>query len=151
MNDFIVYPLLILVVIGSFNYIYLYDNTNLTITNPDNQTYNLSQSQTLNGSESEMAVDSSGYGFSLDMTNMLVIIIGITIVISLLGASALGSHVFSERGLKMFYNSVLWYGLWAVFSALSFSVIVNVPYFGMLAWFGATLIYSLGVFGKIGE
>lgn len=151
MNDFIVYPLLILMVIGSFNYIYLYDNVNLNIEDLDSQTYSLTQNQTLDGEESKIEVDSSGYGFSLDMTNFLLIIIGITILISLLGASALGSHIFSESGLKMFYNAVIWYGLWAVFSALSYSVIVNIPYLGVLGWFGGMFIYSLGVFGKIGD
>lgn len=148
MNPFIIYPLLILVVVGSFNYLYLYGSVDFGSSSEQSQ--ELTQGQSLNESQTDIEMEQANFNFEFTMVTGLVAIIVIVMLISLLGASILGSHIFSETGLKMFYNGIVYYGLWAIFSAFCYTIIASIPSFGVLLWFFFTLIYSLGVFGKMG-
>lgn len=149
MNGFIIYPLIIMMVIGAFNYSYLYGTVDFTSSNDQSQDFTINQ--TIDGSESEIEMDEANLNFDFNMTTGLVALIVVVIAISFLGASVLGSKIFSESGLKMFYNAVVWYGLWAIFSAFSITAIASIPSFGILLWFIFTFIFSLGVFGKMGD
>jgi len=149
MNPYIIYPLLILMVVGSFNYLYIYGSVDFGSSSE--QTQDLASIQYLNDTETELEMEQAQFNFEFTMTTGLVAIIAIVMVISLLGASILGSHIFGDTGLKMFYNAVVYYGLWAIFSTFCYTIIINIPFFGVLLWFFFTFIFSLGVFGKMGS
>lgn len=148
MNPYITYPLLILIVIGSFYQIYTYGSVNLSTS--DTQTQELIGNQTLNEEESELELEQGSLSLDFDMTTGLVAVIIGGIALGLIGIKVLGSGLDSFS-VKIIWNGIVFYGLWAIFSVLAFNPIASIPFFGMLLWFFLTLFYSLGVFGKMGS
>lgn len=149
MNNYIVYPLLILVVIGSFYQVYRFgENYDLSESNSTSQ--ELIANQTLNGTSQELEIEEGSLDLSFDMTVGLVVIILGAIALGLIGLNVLGSGL-SDFSVKIIWNGIVYYGLWAVFSVLAITVILSIPYFGALLWFFLTMIYSLGVFGNMGS
>lgn len=148
MNSFVVYPLLILVVIGSFTQIYNFgENYDLSGSNSTSQ--ELITSQTLNGTSQELELEEGSLDLSFNMTVGIVATIAGAIALGLIGLKFLGSGL-SDFSVKIIWNGIVYYGLWLIFSVLGYNVLVSIPFLGVLLWFFLTLIYSLGVFGKMG-
>lgn len=149
MNSFVVYPLLILVVIGSFYQIYQFDESyDLSGSNSTNQ--ELIGNQTLNEDESELELEQGSLNLDFNMTVGLVAVIIGAIALGLIGLNVLGSGL-SDFSVKIIWNGIVYYGLWIALSVLAFNLIVGIPIFGVLLWFFLTFFYSLGVFGKMGS
>lgn len=148
MNSFIVYPLLILVVIGSFYQIYTYGDVDLSSSGSQSQ--ELIGNQTLNEAESELELEQGSLSLDFNMTVGLVAVIIGAIALGLIGINVLGSGL-SDFSVKIIWNGIVYYGLWTVFSVLAFNLIIGIPIFGILLWFFLTFFYSLGVFGKMGS
>lgn len=145
MNKLIIYPLLIIFLCGAFNQLLVYGNIDFTTTN----TLNIdSQTGTIinNGTSSTISTDSNSAIFNIDMiTGLIALIIGLVSVSVIAGIRILDSGL-SEHSVKLIYNATVYYGLWGVFSSLSFTLFLLIPIFGALIWLGLTLIYSLGFF-----
>ena len=148
MNPFIVYPLLILIVIGSFYQLYTYGSVDLSGSGA--QTQNIAGGQTLNETETDIEVAGGSLSLDFTMTAGLVVIIIGAIVLSLIGLQVLGSGL-DGFSVKIIWNGIVYYGLWSVFSVLAFNPINSIPIFGLLLWFFLTLFYTFGVFGKMGS
>jgi len=147
-NDLLIYPLLILIVISLFTQLYYSDSA--TFDSDDVQYQNLIGNQTLNEEESELELEQGSLDLGFDMTTGLVIVIIGAIALGLIGLQVFGSGL-SSFSVKIIWNGIIFYGLWSIFSVLSYSSIVSIPSFGALFWFIITFIYSLGVFGRMGS
>lgn len=147
-NDFIFYPLFIIIIVSLFTQLYYND---IVIFGSDkNQTQSLIGNQTLTGDESELELEQGSLSLGFDMTTGLVVIIISAIALGLIGIKVLGSGL-DPTSVKIIWNGIVFYGLWAIFSVLSYGSIASIPTFGVLFWFLMTFIYSIGVFNKMGS
>ena len=147
-NDCIFYPLFILIVVSLFTQLYYNDNAVFGSDGIQSQT--LIGNQTLTGEESELELEQGSLSLGFDMTTGLVAIIIGAIALGLIGLKVLGTGL-DPQAVKIIWNGIVFYGLWAVFSVMSYGSIVSIPTFGILFWFMITFIYSLGVFNKMGS
>ena len=145
MNSLIVYPLLILFIVSGFSQLYYYSNTDLAYSGSISDIAS-GGNQTLTGEEQEITQEMEDAIFDINMVSgMVSLIIGLVAVGVLAGVQVLGSGL-SEYSVKLIHKSVTYYGLWGVFSALSFTLFSGIPTFGLFIWLGLTLVYSLGFF-----
>lgn len=145
MNSLIVYSLLIIFVIAGFSQLYYYTEIDLayegTLTDIAS-----GGNQSANEEETEVRQEISDAVFNIDMiTGIIALIIGLVAIGVIAGIRFLGSGL-SEYSVKLIHKSATYYGLWGVFSALSFRAFSGIPYFGLFFWLGLTLVYSLGFF-----
>lgn len=148
MNNLIIYPLIILVVIGAFTQLYYYSEVDFSSSGAQSQ--ELIANQTLNGTSQELELEEGSLSLNFDMTIGLIVIVLSAIALGLIGLNVLGSGL-SDRSVKIIWNGIVFYGLWAVFSIMGYNSIASIPYFGALVWFSLTLFYSLGIFSKMGD
>lgn len=147
-NDFIFYPLFILIIVSVFTQFYY--NGSAVFGSDAIQSQTLIGNQTLTGEESELELEQGSLDLGFDMTIGLVGIIIGAIALGLIGLNVLGSGL-DTFSVKIIWNGITFYGLWAIFSVMSYNSIVSIPVFGVIFWFLMTFIYSLGVFGKMGS
>jgi len=148
MNNFIFYPLIVLMVIGLFTQFYYYDTA--TFDSDEIQDQELIGNQTLNGTEQQLELEQGSLDLGFDMTVGLVAVIAGAIALGLIGLNVLGSGLDSTS-VKIIWNGIVFYGLWLIFSVLSYNSIISIPIFGIIFWFILTFIYSLGIFSKMGD
>lgn len=141
----ILYPLLMLIILSVF--IQLMANTGvLDLTYSNSTSQSQSGNQTLNSEESELQQETTTALFDINMTTGIVaLIIALVAVGVVAGIHVLGSGL-SDYSVQLIHKSCIYYGLWGVFSALSFMAFLNIPIFGLVLWLGLTLIYSIGFF-----
>ena len=150
MNSLIVYPLIIMFVVAMGSQIYSASLTtfayNGTLTTGQNG------SQTLDEVTYDLSPEQTDAVFDINLSSgFLALVIGLVAVGILAGIKVLGSGL-SNFSVALIYKSTTYYGIWGVFSALSYAVFASFPYnFGILFWFGLTLIYSLGFFQTLGS
>lgn len=148
MNSFIFYPLVILLTISLFTQFYYYDTA--TFDSDETQTQNLVANQTLNGTSQELELEQGSLDLGFNMTYGLVAVIVSAIALGLIGLNVLGSGL-SDFSVKIIWNGIVFYGLWLIFSVLSYSSIVSIPTFGIIFWFLLTFVYTLGIFNRMGS
>ena len=145
MNNLVVYPLLILFIVSGFSQLYYFSNTDLTYSGSLSDIAS-GGNQTLTGEEQEISQEISDAVFDINMTTgIIALIIGLVAIGVVAGIRVLGSGL-SEYSIKLIHKSATYYGLWGVFSALSFTLFSGIPTFGLFIWLGLTLVYSLGFF-----
>ena len=150
MNNLIVYPLLLIFIIAGFNQLYYYSEVNLshegTLTDIAS-----GGNQTANEAETEIRQEMGDAVFDINMTSGLIaLIIGLVAVGVVAGVQFLGSGL-DTYSVKLIHKSTTYFGLWGIFSALSFTVFSSIPFFGLFIWLGLTLVYTLGFFQTLGN
>jgi hypothetical protein len=131
--------------LGAFNMV-LASRTSIDYASVQSYVYTSEGNQTLNGTPSFLQQQDSGIIFSLSMVTGIVILITAFVIVGVLaGIRVLGSGL-SNYSVQLIHKSAVYYGLWAIFSAISFPVFAIIPLFGIFIWFILTLIYSLGFF-----
>lgn len=148
MNNYIVYPLIILLIVGVFNQLYYYSSVDVS-SSGISQSQELTGNQSLSGEESELELEQGSLSLDFNMTIGLIVITIGAIALGLIGLNVLGSGL-SPFSVKIIWNGIVYYGLWTVFSVLGFNAITSLPIFGLFVWFILTLVYTLGVFNKMG-
>lgn len=145
MNKLIFYPLIIMIVLATFNQIFLYSNTDLTHetrTQVNPQTGEIIQ----NNESTSISTSGTTGNFDVNMlAGYIAIITAIVVVGVLAGITVLGSGI-SEHAQKLLFKSTWVFGLWAIFSALTYTIFASFPVFGQLGWFLFTAIYTFGFF-----
>lgn len=107
--------------------------------------------QTLTGSTDTLTQETQSTEFSINMqTGIIALIIGLVIIGVLAGIRVLGSGL-SEYSVKLIYKSSTYYGLWGIFSVLSYNCFQELPFFGIFLWLGLTIVYSMGFFQTLNE
>lgn len=148
MNKLILYPLLILFIVAGFTQ--LYYNSTINLSYDETQITTIYGNQTLDETTSELELQDASLTLDFDMTvGIIAIIIGAT-ALGLIGINFIGSGL-SDFSIKIIWNGIVFYGLWLVFSTLGFNFFSIIPFFGSLIWLGLTLVYSIGVFFKMGS
>lgn len=150
MNKLIVFPLILLMLLGAFCQLFYATNPQgIDFTYSNTLEGQASQgNQTINEEQSEYTGEATDAVFDINMTTgIIALIIGLVVVGVVAGIRILGSGL-SEHSVKLIYNSTTYYGLWGVFSALSFPLFLAIDFLqaGLFAWLILTLIYSLGFF-----
>lgn len=125
--------------------------TTIDFTSDEVQNQTLTQNQTLNAEESQLEVSGGSIDFSFNMTIGLITIMVSSIVAGLIGIKVLGSGL-DPQAVKIIWNGLIYYGLWAIFSVLGYTAFILIPFgFGLFGWFLLTAIYSLGVWERMGS
>ena len=144
MNKFISYPLLVLFIITGFSQVYTYST--LQVVYENETTIVFSGNQTVDGVPSQYQTDTTQAVFDINATaGLIVLIVGLVAIGVIAGIRILGSGL-SEHSVKLIYNATTYYGLWGIFSALSFVAFSSMWLMGLFLWLGLTIVYSLGFF-----
>lgn len=149
MNGLIVYPLFLLLIIAGVNQLYVLSSSDLSY---NNTLEGIAQegNQTLNDEESQLTQEAADAVFDVNMVaGFIALIIGLVAVGVVAGIRVLGSGL-SEYSVQLIHKAALYYGIFGVLSAFSFTALIGIPYFGGFFWFGITLAYSLGFFQSLG-
>lgn len=146
MNGLIVYPLLLLIVLSAFVQLLTYDTIDVEYSGTLDE-FDASGEQAINGTSQEFQQATEGAVFDINATTgIIALIIGLVAVGVIAGIKILGSGL-SEFSVKLIYNATTYYGLWGIFSSLSYVAFSSIPYtVGLFLWLGLTLLYSLGFF-----
>lgn len=138
----ILYPLLILMLLAGFNQLLLNSSTDLTYNG--SLTTLANGTQILNSTSSTLSQGSSDAIFDINMISGIVaLIIGLVAVGVVAGIHVFGSGL-SDYSVQLIHKSTFYYGLWGIFSALSFTCFNSIPVIGLFLWLGMTLIYTIG-------
>ena len=147
-TNLILFPLLLLIIVGTFSQ--LYNNNIIDFSSENTQTQDLEGVQSVNGTDTTVSIGEFSLILDFNMTTGLVIIIAVATVLGLIGLNVLGSGL-SDRSVKIIWNGIVYYGLWAIFSVFAIAGVLSIPYFGGFLWFLLTFIYTLGVFTGMGD
>jgi len=147
MNKFIYYPLFILFLITIFTQLINIGNTSFGYEGSQEQ--GISGTQTLNETENTLEVAGGSLSLDYNLTVGIVAIIVSAIVLGLIGINVLGSGL-PDFSVKIIWNGIIFYGLWAIFSVTGYNFFASIPVIGVVLWVALTLVYGLGVFGRMG-
>jgi len=149
MNKFIYYPLILLFMITVFTQ--LINIGSLDFDYEGSQEQGLEGSQTLNAETSTLELESGSLSLDYTLSTGIIIITVSAIALGLIGLNVFGSGL-SSFSVKIIWNGIVFYGLWLIFSVTGFNFFSSIPhYVGAVFWIGLTLVYSLGVFEKMGS
>ena len=144
MNKLTLYHLMLIFFCAGFNqilYISKYDVTYNSTVGQD-----ISGSHVLNETTTELELEDVEGVFDINMVaGLTALIIGLTVLAVTAGITILGSGL-KESSINVVYKAVAYYGLWGIFSALSFAFFLEIPMFGLFMWIALTVVYTLGYF-----
>ena len=83
-----------------------------------------------------------------EFAGALVIIIAIMIIATLVGLQFMGSGL-SDVSVRILTIGITYFGIWTIFSVLSYELILSIEIVGVLIYITLTIIYTLGVIQKI--
>lgn len=145
---FIIIPMAVIITLFFFSLIY----NSSTIGTTLNSNYS---SQSANGTfiedgtEKSLSTDYGEYNLATNETQgIIAIVIAVSVIGSLIGIRVLGSGL-SEMTVKILYNTIFFYGIWALFSALSLQWFILIPIGGWIIYFVLTGTLSFGIVQQI--
>lgn len=101
------------------------------------------------GTEKSLATEGDEYDFAINETQgIIAIIIAVSVVGSIIGIRVLGSGL-SEKTVTILYNTIFFYGVWALFSAFSLTLLLLIPIGGWIIYFILTAMLSFGIVQQI--
>lgn len=105
---------------------------------------------TENGEEKSLSTSESGYEFAINETQgIMAIVIAVSVIGSLIGIRVVGTGL-SEMTVKILYNTIFFYGVWALFSALSLQWFLIIPIgAGWIIYFILTGMLGFGIIQQI--
>jgi len=141
----ILYPLVIMFILTAMSQLIVYSNIDYTYSNT-NAINPATGQQTINETETGLEQSGSDAIFNVNMTTGLIaLIIALVVVGAVAGIRILGSGL-STYSVQLIHKAAVYYGLWGIFSALSYIAFASIPFFGVFLWIGLTLIYTLGFY-----
>lgn len=141
----ILYPLVILFVLTAFSQLMAYSSIDYTYSS-SNTIDPATGEQIVNGTSSTLEQQGSNAIFDVNMTaGLIALIIALVVVGAVAGIRVLGSGL-SNYSVQLIHKAAVYYGLWGIFSALSYVAFSSIPIFGLFLWIGLTLVYSIGFF-----
>jgi len=112
-------------------------------------------SQSINGSfieggeEKSLSTEGSEYEFAInEAQGIIAIVIAVSIIASLIGIRVLGSGL-SEMTVKILYNTIFFYGVWALFSVFALEWLLIIPIGGWIIYLILTGVLSFGIVQQI--
>lgn len=143
-------PLMLIIICSVFNQIY--QNTDFTgysedisISGGDWQV-----NQTINGSDTYLGWDIGAFTIEFDLeTSMIAVLASFIIVAVIVGLNILGSGM-TDFGGRALYKSLMFMGIWTLFTTLSSEMFFSIPLLGIFLYFFITFVYGLGIVEEIG-
>jgi len=83
-----------------------------------------------------------------EFSGALVIIISIMIISTLIGLQIMGSGL-SEQSVRIITIGISYFGIWTIFSVLSYQLIISIEIIGTLIYITLTIIFTIGIIQKI--
>jgi len=83
-----------------------------------------------------------------EFAGALVIIITIMVIACLLGLQIMGSGL-SEPSVRILTIGISYFGVWSIFSILSYQLIISIEIVGTLIYIVLTIIYTIGIINKM--
>lgn len=77
----------------------------------------------------------------------LVILIAIMIIAVIIGINIFGFGL-SDQSVKILTIGLTYYGIWSIFSVLSYSLIVSIEVIGSLIYIILTIVFTIGLIQK---
>jgi len=146
LNKLVMYPFLIMAILALFNQFYYYSNNEVSISGEIAVVNPATGEISENGTSTEIQTSGTDISFDLNtVTGFIALIIGVVILGTVLGITFVGSGL-SERSQKIIFNSVVCFGFWGIFSALTLTLIMLIPTFGLILWIALTMVYTFGFF-----
>lgn len=109
----------------------------------------LTGSGTFNETTSTFDISSINTTFYIDeFAGALVIIITIMIIATLIGLQIMGSGL-SEHSVRIITIGISYFGIWSIFSVLSYQLILSIEIVGTLIYITLTIIFTIGIIQKI--
>jgi len=103
------------------------------------------------GVEKSLATSGDEYEFAINETQgIIAIVIAVSLIGSLIGIRVLGSGL-SEMTIKILYNTIFFYGVWALFSVFSLEWLLIIPVGGWIIYFVLTGMLSFGIVQQINK
>lgn len=101
------------------------------------------------GIEKSLETGNNEYNFAInDLQGIISIVIAVSVIASLIGIQVLGSGL-SEFTVKVLYNTIFYYGIWALFSVYSLALLLMIPVGGWIIYFIFTSSLSYGIVQQI--
>lgn len=109
----------------------------------------LTGSGQFNETTSSFDISSINTTFYIDeFAGALVIIITIMIIATLIGLQIMGSGL-SEQSVRILTIGISYFGIWSIFSVLSYELIISIEIVGVLIYITLTIIFTIGIIQKI--
>lgn len=109
---------------------------------------NITTTGNVNQSSTSYDISDIGATFYIDeFAGALVIIIAIMIIAVIIGLNIFGSGL-SDRSVKIVSTGLTYYGIWTIFSILSYPLIVSIETVGVLIYICLTIIFTIGLVQK---
>lgn len=143
MNKLIWIPLTTIILLAIVSSVYI-DTT----TFGGNTTINQPGEITVNGTTTNVTIPGSGVQtFNMSGIQMALVILFSAIILgTVTGIHFLGSGL-SDTTQKIIFNSVIYLGLWGIFSILAYDLLSDMSTelgFGILLWMILTIVYIIG-------
>ena len=93
----------------------------------------------------------SEYDFSFGIdegTGWIAILVGLLTLGAVVGANVLGSGL-NDTSSKAVMTIIVFTGLWSFFSVFGWNLITGIATWGVIIWFGLTLMFTIGVIRQI--
>lgn len=145
---YIIIPMAIIIAIFLFGLFYNDQSIDTTMSS-GYTSESINGTFTENSEEKSLSQEGSEYDFALNETQGLIaILITVSVISSLIGIRVLGSGL-SEITVKILYNTIFFYGVWALFSVFSLEWILLIPVGGWMIYFILTGMLSFGIVQQI--
>lgn len=110
---------------------------------------NLAGSGQFNETSTSFDISNVNTFFYIDeFSGALVIIITIMVLACLFGLQIMGSGL-STTSVRIIMVGISYYGVWGVFSVLSYNLIVSIEIVGALIYIVLTIMFTIGILNKI--
>lgn len=154
MNKLIYIPLIVLFAVMLVNRAYQTQSANALTSYELNNTYTVNPitgQMEVNGTSTILETQSMDLDLGIDLTTgFLSVIIGCVALGTGIGIKIIDTGI-SERAQKIIFTSAVVFGLWGIFSVLTYDLIADIPLIGATVWLVLTFILMIGFFQEINK
>lgn len=112
---------------------------------------NLTAVGTTNQTTESFSISNIGATFYIDeFQGAIVIIIALLIIAVIIGLNIFGSGL-SDQSVRIITLGLVYYGIWSIFSVLSYTLIVSIEVIGALVYIILTVMFTIGLIQKIAQ
>lgn len=145
---YIIIPMAVIVILFLFGIFYNGETLDKNLTS-GYTSQSINGTLTQNGEEISLETEENEYDFAMnEAQGILAIVIAVSIIGSLIGINVLGSGL-SEKTVTILYNTIFFYGLWALFSTFALEWLLIIPIGGWIIYASLTGILSFGIIKQI--
>ena len=135
-------PLFILIVLAFLNILLGFNFGGYSVSDV------VSTTTIVDGSSTTL-INEYDFSFGIDEgTGWIAILVGLLTLGAVVGANVLGSGL-NDTSSKAVMTIIVFTGLWSFFSVFGWNLITGIATWGVIIWFGLTLMFTIGVIRQI--